>query len=460
MTIPAPRRSMVRALRRRVLLVVAASVILVGVASVWGLRIVMDRNAERQVHIAAQSVTTWGADDDGVRVIDNGHFAAVGAASTVVALLGDDGRVIAATSGLPLTVSTLESVGRVVAGGATMRSDAGSRTFLFTEVPLPGDVVFDDGARTPVDRALVGIGVEGSDRLVTTLALAALVLLAVVLAAVAVVVTAVVSRTTRSLTDLTARVERDALEDLSASGASEFAETGAIATAIMRLDRRRDATERQLREFVADASHELRTPLTKIQGWSELYFQRPADAAATDRAFQSVVDESERMRLLVDRLGQLARAETAPTVRDPVDLAALCRESVEDAAAMASDATVQMAGSPTAMTLGDAAALTQIARNLIGNALLHGGPGVNITVAVATIGDQVELTVSDDGRGVPAALRNRAFERFVTGDRRTGTGLGLSIVQAIVLSHGGTVDLASEPGAGTRVTIRLPVAPG
>lgn len=459
MTTPSPRRSMVRALRRRVLLVVAAAVILVGVASVWGLRLVTDRNAERQVHIAAQSVTTWGADDDGVRVIDNGHFAAVDSASTVVALLSDDGRVIVTTSGLPVTVSALESVERALASRATVRSDAGSRTVLFTEVPLPGDVVFDDDARIPVDRALVGIGVEGSDRLVTTLALTALGLLAVVLAVVAVVVTAVVSRTTRSLTDLTTRVEQGALEGLAASSAAEFAETGAIATAIVRLDQRRDATERQLRDFVADASHELRTPLTKIQGWSELYFQRPADAAVTDRAFQSVVDESERMRVLVDRLAQLARAESAPAVREPVDLAAVCRESVEDAAFMEPDATVRMVGSATAMTLGDAGALTQVVRNLIGNALVHAGPSVNITVGVAEIGDEIELTVSDDGRGIPPALRDRAFERFVTSDRRTGTGLGLAIVHAIVLSHGGTVDLASEPGAGTRVTVRLPAAP-
>src|SRR3546814_1079633 len=123
MTTPSPRRSMVRALRRRVLLVVAAAVILVGVASVWGLRLVTDRNAERQVHIAAQSVTTWGADDDGVRVIDNGHFAAVDSASTVVALLSDDGRVIVTTSGLPVTVSALESVERALASGEIGRAN-------------------------------------------------------------------------------------------------------------------------------------------------------------------------------------------------------------------------------------------------------------------------------------------------------------------------------------------------
>ncbi|CAH0239018.1 cell wall metabolism sensor histidine kinase WalK [Microbacterium sp. Bi128] len=460
MSAPATRRSMVRALRQRVLLVVAVAVVLLGVASVWGLRIVTDRNAERQVQIAAQAVTTWGADvEGGVRVIDSGHLAAVDAASTVVALLTDDGRVIVASSRLPVTVSMLEQISGSLEPGETERADANSQTILFTEVPLPGDVLYDDGTRTPVDRALVGIGVEGSDRLVAALAVAAAVLVALVLALVAVVVTLVVSRTTRSLTDLSDRVERGALDGLSESPAAEFAETGAIAGAIARLDQRRDATERQLRDFVADASHELRTPLTKIQGWSELHFQRPTDAEMTDRAFQSVVEESERMRLLVDKLAQLARAEGADQSHEPVDLSAICRQCVEDAALLESGATMQWLPSPTASVLGDPVALTQVVRNLLGNALLHAGPDVTVTVAVAQVAEGVEMIVADDGRGIPPALRDRVFDRFVTGDRRTGTGLGLAIVRAIVLSHGGTVELVSEPGAGTRVTVRLPAAP-
>ena len=455
----APRRSMIRTLRHRVLVVVAAALLLMGLASVWGIRIVTDRNAERHVQIAAQAVTTWGAQEQGLRVIDSRDLSAVGTA-TVVALLAGDGHVVVATSGLPVTVSALESLAGELHDGGSMRSEAGSRTILFTQVPLKGDVVFDDGTRTPVTRALVGIGVEGSDKLVTSLGLAALGLLGIVLAAVAVVTTIVVSRTTRALTDLTGRVERDALVGLEDSPAVEFAETGAIAAAVARLDRRRDATERQLRDFVADASHELRTPLTTIQGWSELYFQRPADPETTERAFQSVVHESERMRLLVDKLGQLARAEGGPQARDRVDLREICRECVEGSAVLDSGACVRMLPSSRAVVLGDAAALTQVVRNLVGNALRHGGPAVTVTISVTVAGHNVELVVSDDGIGMSPAVRDHAFERFVTGDRRTGTGLGLSIVDAIVGAHGGTVALASEPQRGTRVTVRLPAATG
>lgn len=452
-------RSMVRALRYRVLVVVAAAAVLMSVASVWGLRIVTDRNAERQVHVAAQSVTTWGADEEGVKVIDSVHFSAVDTASTIVALIGSDGHVVVATSGASVTVSKLESIAMSLETHATVRADVGSRTFLFTRIPLAEDVVFDDGDRTQVVTALVGTGVEGSDRLVSALALAALGLLALIIVTVAIVVTVVVTRTTRSLTDLASRVEAGNLDNVAESAASEYTETAAIARAIERLDVRRDATERQLRDFVADASHELRTPLTKIQGWSELHFQRPSDAETTDRAFQSVVDESARMGRLIDRLAQLARAESQSFAHERVDLAAICRAGVDDAALMESDTKIRIEAPSPVWVVGDAEALTQVVRNLIGNALHHAGPEARITVRLEDYGHHTELSVSDDGRGMPQALRDKAFDRFVTGNRRTGTGLGLAIVQAIAVAHGGTVELTSELGEGTSVRVRLPAAP-
>ncbi|KZE40414.1 hypothetical protein AVW09_15270 [Microbacterium sp. T32] len=450
---------MVRALRYRLLAVVAVAMILVGIVSVGGLRVLTDRNAERQVEIAAQAVRTWGADRDGIRVIDAGHFDAGDSASTVVALMDAEGRVVAATSTPSLTVSVAESLASTLSPGETVRQDVGSRTLLFTEISLPGGVVFaDDGTQIPVAGALVGIGVEGADRLVAASAAVALALLGLVLVLAAAVVTAVVSRTTRSFTALAGRVERGELDGLADPPAADFVEIEAIADAIAQLDERRDATERRLRQFVADASHELRTPLTKIQGWAELHFQRAGEAAVTDQAFQSVVDESERMRVIVDKLGQLARAESTAPARERVDLAALCREAADEVARWESEATVLAADSAGAAVWGDSAAWTQVVRNLMGNALRHGGPGVTVVLSAVTVDGRVELTVSDDGRGVPPEIRTRVFERFVTGDRQTGTGLGLAIVKAIVEAHGGTVDLASEVEKGTRVTVRVPSA--
>ena len=448
--------SMVRALRRRILVVVAVAVVLIGIASVWGIRIVTDLNAERQVHIAAQSVATWGTDEGGDRVIDSGRLADVDAVSTVVALLDSDGGVVAASPAPAVTVAALERVAAEASESRSVRADLGGRTILFTDIALPAGTVVDDGARTPVERALVGIGVEGSDRLVAALALAAAGTLAVVLIAVWGVVTLVVSRTTRALTDLTERVERGRLEALVTSPAAEYSETRAISSAIARLDERRDATEHQLRDFVADASHELRTPLTTIQGWAELHFQSPDDARTTERAFASIVEESERMRSLVDRLAQLARAEGAPTISEPVDLAAVCRAAADDAALLAPERRIEVHSPERVEVRGDPHALTQVVRNLVGNAVVHAGATASVTITLAEGPEGVELTVADDGVGIPPALRRRAFDRFVTGDRRTGTGLGLAIAQAIISAHGGTIALASEPGVGTRVTVRLP----
>ncbi|PZU41181.1 MAG: hypothetical protein DI573_01940 [Microbacterium sp.] len=483
-------RTMVRTLRRRLLLVVAIAVLLVGVASVWGIRIVTDINAERQVHIAAQAVATWGTDDDGDRVINTDRLADAAAASTIVALLGPDDRVVAASSAPSATVSSLERIAADTGAGRTSRVDVDGRTTLFAAVDLPPGTVVDDGERTPVDRALVGISVEGSDRLVAALALAAVGIIAGVLIAVWVVVTLVVTRTTRSLTELTARVEDGRLDGMldtaateasgrpsvsggsGGSGFSEFSETHAISTAIARLDARRDATERQLRDFVADASHELRTPLTKIQGWSELHFQSPDDADTTDRAFASIVEESERMRSLVDRLAQLARAEGAPGLSETVDLAAICREAADDAALLDPDRRITVNAPDRALVEGDRLTLTQLVRNLVGNALVHAGRHASVTIALESAQGsgadrasgappeggrgRVTLTVADDGVGIPPSVRERAFDRFVTGDRRTGTGLGLAIAQAVALSHGGTIGLASDADQGTIVTVQLP----
>lgn len=460
MTTPA-RRSMVRTLRRRILVVVAVAGVLLAVASVSGVRLLTQRSTEQQVRVTAQTVATWAVPEQGDLTIDTERLRTANVGSTVVALLDAEGAIVAASTDSTASFADLERAGDGLEDEATRRAEVGGRTLLFARVDLPPGTVYDDGeSSTAVSTALVGVGVVAADRLVTALALAAVAVLAVVLVLAGVVVTLVVSRTTRSLTVLATRVEQSHLDGLAASPAGEFAETEGVAAAIERLDGRRDATERQLRAFVADASHELRTPLTKIQGWAELHFQRPDDALVTERAFESVADESARMRSLVDRLAQLARSESAPPVRERVDLVEICRAAVGDAALLAPETSVAWNASGPGVIEGDPHSMTQLVRNLVGNALRHAGPAAAITIEVRSTGDDVRLIVADDGRGMPPELRDRAFERFATGDRRAGSGLGLAIVRAIALAHGGDVALESAPGAGTRVTVRLPAASG
>lgn len=241
-----------------------------------------------------------------------------------------------------------------------------------------------------------------------------------------------------------------ALDDMLAQLESAFAE--------------RAASEQRLRRFVADASHELRTPLAAVRGYAELYRAGGLpDDEALDRAMGRIEGESARMAALVEDLLTLARLDQAqPLAAEPVDLTALVGDVVDDARVVDPGHPMSPVVEDGVVVVGDERRLRQVASNLCTNARVHTPPGTTVSVTLARDGDDAVLRVADDGPGMAPEVRDRAFERFVRGDesraRATGgTGLGLSIVDAVVAAHGGRVDLDSEPGRGTTVTVRLPV---
>jgi two-component system OmpR family sensor kinase len=225
----------------------------------------------------------------------------------------------------------------------------------------------------------------------------------------------------------------------------------------------RHRSEQQVRQFVADASHELRTPLATISGYAQL--ARRNQSYDAQQALAKVEGEADRMSTLVEDLLLLARLDAGrPLERTPVDLTRLLLEAVGDARVVAPDHrwTLDLPDHPVTVT-GDEARLHQVVSNLLGNARRHTPAGTSVRVRLHARDEQVELSVSDDGPGVPAALQPNVFERFTRADTaRTrdsgGAGLGLSLVAAIVAAHGGTVTLDSAPGA-TTFTVTLP-APG
>ncbi len=231
------------------------------------------------------------------------------------------------------------------------------------------------------------------------------------------------------------------------------------------MDERR-ASEEALRRFLADASHELRTPLTSIRGYAEL-FRRGADERPEDTALamRRIEQEGERMGVLVEDLLFLARAgEGRPILHEPVDLARLANDAVQDARTLDPAREIALDGPPTLIVPGDEDRLRQVLANLLSNALAHTPAGTPVSVALRRDEDEAELSVSDRGPGLSpeAAARVRAVlprgsraER-VAQDERRGTGLGLAIVAAIAESHGGTVAVSSEPGDGATFTVRLP----
>jgi len=232
---------------------------------------------------------------------------------------------------------------------------------------------------------------------------------------------------------------------------------------------RRQASESRLRRFAADASHELRTPLAAIRGYAELARRDPGTLPPeVAHALDRVESESARMSALVEDLLLLARLDAGrPLESAPVDLTRLALDATSDARAAGPDHRwrLELPEGPVPVS-GDDQRLHQVIANLLSNARTHTQAGTTVVVAVSRAGDggTAELSVTDDGPGIPAELQPDLFERFVRGDssrsRAAGsTGLGLSIVAAVVAAHHGTVGVTSEPGR-TRFLITLPLLPG
>jgi len=250
---------------------------------------------------------------------------------------------------------------------------------------------------------------------------------------------------------------------------SLFAEQAASSIANARLyemERRHVAelVEGELRKtaFLAAVSHDLRTPLTSLIGCTKM-LQRDGLSEEHRVELAAMVDrQALRLNRMIEDLLTAARleAETPPPL-EPVDLTALARELVEEFAVAGSVAEVSLPPGEPVAALGRLDSLRRVLSNLVDNAFKHGGGRVVLTVHPRQ-GDWVEVTVDDDGPGIPESERERVFERFWRHDpnRRTpGIGLGLSIVQGLVVACGGKVWVDEPPsGGGTRFRLRLQAA--
>jgi two-component system OmpR family sensor kinase len=254
------------------------------------------------------------------------------------------------------------------------------------------------------------------------------------------------------------------------SDANPSTEVGQLGSAVNRmLDHiatalsTRQASETRVRQFVADASHELRTPLAAIRGYTELAQRMQDDAEAVAHAMSRVRSETERMTHLVEDLLLLARLDSGrPLEREPVDLSRVAVDAVSDAHVAGPDQQweLDLPAEPV-VVLGDPARLHQVVTNLLANARIHTGPGTIVTTRLTAATMHTELSVVDNGPGIPQKLQSEMFERFARGDtsrsRKGGsTGLGLAIVAAVVKAHDGTIVVRSEPGH-TDFTVRLPL---
>ena len=220
-------------------------------------------------------------------------------------------------------------------------------------------------------------------------------------------------------------------------------------------------------DFVATVSHELRTPLTSMMGFLEMLREGEAGPLTDEqkRFLAIVYRSSERLQRLVGDLLFVARLDASGLQLHfaPVRLDEIAREVVESSAALARSREIELDFEVTGVppVLGDQERLVQLVGNLLSNALKFTPAGGTVTVRVFAEGDGAVLEVADTGIGIPADEQDRLFQRFFRSSTATqqaipGTGLGLVISRAIAEAHGGTIDVTSQVGAGTRFRVELP----
>jgi signal transduction histidine kinase len=224
-------------------------------------------------------------------------------------------------------------------------------------------------------------------------------------------------------------------------------------------------TERMRRELVANVSHELRTPLSALQGTLENIgdgVQEP-----DERTVEAMHRQVSRLSRLVSRLLDLSglEAEGFRLATAEFPAAGMLERCREEAAAHADGKPIRIDLQPPGLILrADEERLHQVVGNLLENALRFSPPGGPVDLRVAAgPGAVVEIAVSDSGPGIPAAYRERVFERFYRLDSaRTdtggGAGLGLPICRWIVSMHGGQIRAEENDGGGCRIVARMPIA--
>ncbi len=223
-------------------------------------------------------------------------------------------------------------------------------------------------------------------------------------------------------------------------------------------------------EFVGNVSHELRTPLSLIKGFAETLLDGAKDSPEQATRFLQKIDKhADRLLFLIEDLLTISRLESGHVALNfqEVNLRDLVQRTFEDFAsrAAARKTTVENNIPETTVIWADADRLQQVLFNLIENAIKYGKAEGRVIISAREISaDKTEISVADDGPGIPAEALPRVFERFYRVDRARaretgGTGLGLAIVKHIVQAHGGEVRVQSELQKGSAFFLTIPHRP-
>jgi signal transduction histidine kinase len=288
-----------------------------------------------------------------------------------------------------------------------------------------------------------------------------------------------ISSMRRPLEELVAAAGRLASGDRSArvevGGLSETATLGTafneMAEELEQEESRREELDRLKDEFVLTASHELRSPLTSVQGFAELLMlDRDSLTPQQAETVEIILDNCRHLVRLLNNLLDLARSDVGRLAiqPQPTEVAPLVEDVVRTMRAQteAGHQSLREDLPPDLPLINvEPDRIRQILVNLLTNAHEYSPEGASITVAARAVGAEVEISVSDNGQGIPEDQINRIFDRFTRGDagltqRVGGTGLGLAISKSLVELHGGSITPESTVGVGSTFRVRLPVAPG
>ena len=277
---------------------------------------------------------------------------------------------------------------------------------------------------------------------------------------IAIAVAGGVRRMTRPMNNLIEAAQRIESGDYSA----QVPEWGSpdirsVARAFNSMSARLRTIDEQRRNFMADVTHELRTPLSVIRGQAEAIADGvyPADAAH----LAPILDATQTLDRLVDDLRTLVETDAGNLVlnKEPTDLGALVHDTVESMRAQAESKGLSLTTEivdklPTVEV--DHARFRQVIGNLLSNAIRHTPSDGSVKVAVSSASNEVTITVTDTGEGIPPDLLPHVFERFAKGPDSTGSGLGLAIARDIVSAHRGQIRVNAAPTKGTTVTVTIP----
>ena len=239
-------------------------------------------------------------------------------------------------------------------------------------------------------------------------------------------------------------------------------EIGVLADSINFMAQELSQTEKMQTEFISSISHELRTPLTAITGWSETMQACDDDKETMSRGLEVINNEATRLSQMVEELLDFSRVEAGRFAVDleKTDIGQVIMESVftmKERARLENIILEYTAGAELPYIMGDFYRLKQVLINVLDNSIKHSHKEGVVNLHTDYDGENIEITITDSGVGIPQEYLGRVKEKFFKGpSSKRGSGLGLAIGEEIIKLHGGTLEIESVQNEGTTVVIKIP----